>query len=220
MLSSRHLLLWWQISQRLLHNSGLVAIFLQTLPKRDLLEEQMVIMGPRWAGTGLIMQHQQPKYWIYKIISAKLHQRRLIKEQVYQTNRHKYHETKQNSMIISNYTLKSSHYGNVIMGAMASQITSVSIVCWTICSGPDERKHQSSASLTFVRGIHRWPVNFPHRGSVMWKMFPFDDIIMADDKYVASFITDMWHMAGSNTTRDVLLRVGGQIVIHRDTKVY
>ena len=41
----------------------------------------------------------------------------------------------------------------------------------------DQRKHQSSASLAFVWGIHRWPVNFPHKGPVTRKMFPFDDVI-------------------------------------------
>ena len=48
----------------------------------------------------------------------------------------------------------------------------------TVCSGADQRKHQSSALLDFVRGIHRWPVNSPHRGSVTRKMFPFDDVIV------------------------------------------
>ena len=43
---------------------------------------------------------------------------------------------------------------------------------------PDQRKHQSSAALAFVRGIHRWPVNSPHKGPVTWKLFPFDDVIM------------------------------------------
>ena len=40
------------------------------------------------------------------------------------------------------------------------------------------KKHQSSALLAFVRGIHRWPVNSPHKGPVTLKLFPFDDIIM------------------------------------------
>ena len=44
--------------------------------------------------------------------------------------------------------------------------------------GAGQRKHQSSASLAFVRGIHRSPVNSPHKGSVTRKMFPFDDVIM------------------------------------------
>ena len=40
------------------------------------------------------------------------------------------------------------------------------------------RKHQSSASLAFVRGVHRWPVNSLHKGPATRKMFPFDDVIM------------------------------------------
>ena len=44
------------------------------------------------------------------------------------------------------------------MGAMASQITRLTIVYSTVYSGADQRKHQTSASLAFVRGIHRWPV--------------------------------------------------------------
>ena len=47
------------------------------------------------------------------------------------------------------------HYSVVIMGTMASQITSLTIVYSTICSGADQRKHQSPALLAFVRGIHR-----------------------------------------------------------------
>ena len=64
------------------------------------------------------------------------------------------------------------------MSAMASQITGVSMVCSTVCSGADQRKHQSSASLAFMRGIHRWPMNSPHKGPVTRKMLPFDDITM------------------------------------------
>ena len=70
------------------------------------------------------------------------------------------------------------HYNEVIMGAMASQITGLMIVYSTVYSGADQRKHRSSASLAFVRGIHRWPVNSPHKEPVMRKMFPFDDVIM------------------------------------------
>ena len=70
------------------------------------------------------------------------------------------------------------HHGDVIMSAMASQIPSITIVCSNFYSGADQRKHQSSASLAFVRGIHRWPMNSPHKGSVTRKMFPFDDVIM------------------------------------------
>ena len=70
------------------------------------------------------------------------------------------------------------HYDDIIMSTMASQITSPAIVYSTVYSGTDERKHQGSASLAFVRGIHRWPVNSPHKSPVTRKMFPFDDVIM------------------------------------------
>ena len=43
-------------------------------------------------------------------------------------------------------------------------------------SGADQRKHQNSGSLAFVQGIHRWPVNSPHKWPVTRKMFSFDDI--------------------------------------------
>ena len=57
------------------------------------------------------------------------------------------------------------------MSAMASQIISLTIVYSTVYSGTDQRKHQSSASLAFVRGIRRGPVNSPHKGPVTRKMF-------------------------------------------------
>ena len=74
------------------------------------------------------------------------------------------------------YTL--SHYDDVIMGAMASQITSLTIFYSTAYSDADQRKHRSSASLAFVRGIHRGPMNSPHKWPVTRKIFPFHDVIM------------------------------------------
>ena len=71
-----------------------------------------------------------------------------------------------------------SHYTDVTMSPMSSQITSLGIVYSTVYSGADQRKHQSSASLAFVRRIHRGPVNSPHKRPVTRKMFPFDDVIM------------------------------------------
>ena len=68
------------------------------------------------------------------------------------------------------------HYGDVIMGAIASQITSLTIVYSTVYSDADQRKHQSSASLAFVQGMG--PVNSPQKCPVTRKMFPFDDVIM------------------------------------------
>ena len=67
------------------------------------------------------------------------------------------------------------------MSAMASQITSLTIVYSTVYSGTHQRKHQSFTSLAFVRGIHRWPGNSPHKGPITRKMFPFDDVIMHPD---------------------------------------
>ena len=64
------------------------------------------------------------------------------------------------------------------MTMLASQITSLTVVYSFVYSGVNQRKHQSSASLAFVREIHRGPVNFPHKWPVTRKMFPFDDVIM------------------------------------------
>ena len=71
-----------------------------------------------------------------------------------------------------------THYNDVRMGAMTSQITSLTIVYSTVYSGADQSKHQSSASLAFVWGSHRGPVNSPHNWPVTRKMLPFDDVIM------------------------------------------
>ena len=58
-----------------------------------------------------------------------------------------------------------------IRGAIASQITSITIVCSTIYLDAEQRKHQSSASLAFVRGIHRWSVNSLHKWPATRKIF-------------------------------------------------
>ena len=81
-----------------------------------------------------------------------------------------------------------SHYDDVTMGAIASQITSLTIVYSTVYSGADQSKHQSSASLVFVWGIHRGPVNSPHKWPVTRKMFPFDDVIMLYQSDTGRFI--------------------------------
>ena len=74
------------------------------------------------------------------------------------------------------------HHSDVIMCTMAFQITGVSIVYLTVCSGADQGKHQSSASLASARGIHRWPVNSPHKRPITREMFPSDDVIMTKAK--------------------------------------
>ena len=74
--------------------------------------------------------------------------------------------------------IRSHHYNDVIMGTIASQTTSLASVYSPVWLGADQRKHQSSASLAFVRGIHRTSVNSPHKATVTRKMFPFYDVIM------------------------------------------
>ena len=99
------------------------------------------------------------------------------------------------------------HWSDVIMGAMASQITSLTIVYSTVYSCADQRKHQN-ASLAFLRGIHQWPVNSPHKEPVTWKMFPFDDVIMFED--FDEEIGDSYKIALRN--RDVMLLALPKIV--------
>ena len=81
-----------------------------------------------------------------------------------------------------------SHCSDVMMSAIASQITLFTILYLTVYSGTDQRKYQSSASLALVTGIHRWPVNSPHTGSVTRTMFP---LMMASWGEIISSISPM-----------------------------
>ena len=74
---------------------------------------------------------------------------------------------------INQFSRSRFHYSDVIIGAMASEITSFTNVYSIVYSGRDQRMHQSSASLAIVRGIQWWPLNSPHKGPVTRKMFPF-----------------------------------------------
>ena len=89
------------------------------------------------------------------------------------------------------------HYNDVIMSAVASQITSVFFFCSTAGSGPDQRKHQSSASLAFLRGIRRWPGHSPHKCPVTRKMFPFDDVIMMGFALLQQTVS-WWYQTNEN----------------------
>ena len=86
--------------------------------------------------------------------------------------------TEQTLMTIKRLVCVKEHYNDVIMSAVSSQITGVSIVCPTVCLGADQRKYQSSASLVFVRGFHRWQMDSLHKGTITRKVFPFDEVIM------------------------------------------
>ena len=87
------------------------------------------------------------------------------------------------------------HHSDVIMSEMTSQIISASIVC-SVCSGADRIKHQSCASLPFVRGIRRWPGDSPHKEPVTQKMFLLDDVIMQPQNLTARVIVNKltWRM--------------------------
>ena len=84
----------------------------------------------------------------------------------------------QSQLYIVAYDIICVHYDDVIMGTIASQITSLAIVYSIVYSGADLSKHQSSTSLAFVWVIHRGPVNYPHKWPVTRKIFPFDDVII------------------------------------------
>ena len=90
----------------------------------------------------------------------------------------------------THWRLEVNHYSDIIMSVMVSQITCVSIVCSTLCSGADQRKHQISVSLAFVRGIHQWLVDSPHKGSITQKKLPLDDTIMISNFVVSSVVAD------------------------------
>ena len=79
-------------------------------------------------------------------------------------------------------------YNDVTIGAMASQITRLTIVYSAVYSSSDQRKHQSSASLAFVQGFHRGPVNSSHIWPETRKMFSFDDVIMVDNLFYRTYI--------------------------------
>ena len=97
------------------------------------------------------------------------------------------------------------------MSAMVSHITSDSIVYSTVCSSADQRKHQSSASLAFVREIHRWPVNSPHKGPVTRKMFPFDDVIMRGNIWIT---TQQTSLSTRRTTLPNIIGLLGWVFIY------
>ena len=75
---------------------------------------------------------------------------------------------------------------------MAFQITGVSVACSIICLGADQRKHQRSASLAFVRGIYRWPMDSPHQGLITRIKSPFDNVFM----WTTAMAIFLWYNLG------------------------
>ena len=110
------------------------------------------------------------------------------------------------------------HYNDVIKGTIASQFTSLTIVYSTAYSDADQRKHQSSASLAFVRGIHRVPVNSPQKWPVTRKIFPLDDVIMSWPIYTC-WIYSLSHLIGTEPYHFVLLCKKRLVVNERDMEM-
>ena len=95
------------------------------------------------------------------------------------------------------------HYSDVIMSAMAYQITSLTIVYSTVYSDADHRrrrKHQSSEWLIFVREIHRWPVNSPHKGPVTRKYFHLMMSSWHQIKFIYSYLAMMTTVGATSTS--------------------
>ena len=109
---------------------------------------------------------------------------------------------------------------------MASQITSLTIVYSTVHSGADQRKHQSSASLAFVWGIHRPPVNSPQKWPVTQKMFPFDDVIMKTKIIVCPYkhIDHVWRNSQLDHTIQFIFSnyktVSWDIIPYTETQIH
>ena len=117
-------------------------------------------------------------------------------------------------------------YSDVIMSARTSQITGVSIFCSTVCSGVDQRKHQRSASLAFVRGIHWWPVVSPHKLLVIQEAFPFPAVIMhvfaihlPKSDQTRPFHYDDVKWAPSRATRQFVQQFVFRSTINKTTKI-
>ena len=83
-----------------------------------------------------------------------------------------------------------------------------------------KEKHQRSASLAFVRGIHRWPVNSPHKWPVTRKMFPFDDVIMLDVDQQAGGAYLISDATTTNTTSYESCETELIILLRNDTEIW
>ena len=92
------------------------------------------------------------------------------------------------------------------MTTMASQITSLTTVYSTVYSDADQRKHQSPESLVLVRGIHRGPVNSPHKWPVTQEMFPFDDVIMLCSNCGLTSSQCPYHTQWASITKKIMFK--------------
>ena len=104
---------------------------------------------------------------------------------------YRFNETKKTLQSFSLYP-DHLHNSDVIMSSMASQITGIQIVYLTIYSGADQRKHQRSMWLTFVRRIHQWVVDCPHKGPATWKIRILKIAIRTSRKWLIRISGWLW----------------------------
>ena len=99
------------------------------------------------------------------------------------------------------HDIVSVQYSDVIISVMASLITGVSLFTQPFVQAQMKKKHQSPASLVFVRAIQRWPVNYPHKGPATRKMFPFDE------EHVFEWITTRYFFGDWSCTRCIMNQI-------------
>ena len=107
------------------------------------------------------------------------------------------------------HSSNNNHYSDVIMSAMTSQITSLKMVYSTVYSGADERKHQSSTSLAFVKEIPWWLLNSPNKGPVKRKMFPFEEVIMT-----SHYILILWLLVYYSLALNISILWNWYLLVH------
>ena len=102
------------------------------------------------------------------------------------------------------------HYIDVTMTTMASKITSLTVVYSIVYSDADQRKHQSSASLAFVWGIHRdrWiprtKASYAENVSIWWRHHECSICIWNIDVFLFALFFLGWH---SFTIRDTYVSI-------------
>ena len=113
------------------------------------------------------------------------------------------------------------------MGVIASQITSFTIVYSTVYSDADQRKHQSSASLAFVRGIHRGPVNSPHKWPVTRKCFHLMTsscriLLVGTIRYLASDLASLQYICWFHqiNTASIITKYISMNLIYQRANIY
>ena len=104
------------------------------------------------------------------------------------------------------------HYNDIIMGTMASQITGVSVVYSTVCSGADQRKHYSSVSLLWGEFTgYRWiPTQMAINAENVSIWWHHHGTFMQGETWVRR-----WYIC-ENRLSSVMTKFGSHIRVHTD----